>query len=67
METISYESVFQKFMLLPPSAKREVADFIECRLQKGKPKKRNIDRSKLLEISVWDDDDIKAVEDAGGG
>jgi hypothetical protein len=65
MESVTSESIIQKFEVLPEYAKREVSDFIDFLIQKKKPTKKKIDKKKLLEISCWDDEDIKAIEDAG--
>jgi hypothetical protein len=55
----------QKFEVLPESAKIEVADFIDFLLQKRPPGRKKPDKKKLLEISEWSEEDIKAIEDAG--
>jgi hypothetical protein len=55
----------QKFEVLPESAKKEVADFIDRLLQKRPSRKKKLDKKKLLEISQWTEEDIKAIEEAG--
>ena len=65
MGSVSSETIMQKFEILPESAKKEVSDFIDFLIQKSKPRKKKIDKKKLLEISCWNDEDIKAIEDAG--
>ena len=53
MNSVSSEAIFRKFEVLPENAKREVADFIDFLAQKKKP------------IPNWDDEAIKAIEEAG--
>ncbi len=65
MESVTSETIIQKFEILPEHAKREVSDFIDFLIQKKRHIKKKIDKKKLLEISCWDDEDIKAIEDAG--
>jgi len=65
MGSVSTETIIQKFEILPEHAKREVSDFIDFLIQKKKPVKKKIDKTKLLEISYWNDEDIKAIEEAG--
>jgi hydrogenase maturation factor HypF (carbamoyltransferase family) len=65
MSSVTSESVMQKFEILPESAKKEVADFIDRLLQKRPPRKRKLDKKKLLEISQWTEEDIKVIEEAG--
>jgi hypothetical protein len=65
MSSLTLDAVIQKFEILPESAKREVADFIDFLLQKKFSRKKKIDKKMLLEISQWTEEDIKAVEDAG--
>jgi len=65
MNSVSSEAIIRKFEILPENAKREVADFIDFLAQRKKPKKKKIDKRKLLEVSCWDDDAIKAIEEAG--
>jgi BioD-like phosphotransacetylase family protein len=65
MNSVSSEVIFRKFEILPENAKREVADFIDFLGQKKKAKKKKIDKRKLLEVSCWDDEAIKAIEEAG--
>ena len=65
MSSVSSEAMILKFESLSERAKREVTDFMEFLVRKRKPGKTKIDKSKLLEISCWNDEDIKAIEDAG--
>jgi hypothetical protein len=65
MNAVSSEAMMLKFESLSERAKREVTDFMEFLVGKRKPRKIKIDKSKLLEISCWNDEDIKAIEDAG--
>jgi len=61
MGSVSTETIIQKFEILPEPAKREVSDFIDFLIQKKKAVKKKIDKKKLLEISCWNDEDIKVV------
>ncbi|NIM11070.1 MAG: DUF2281 domain-containing protein [Candidatus Aminicenantes bacterium] len=65
MNSVTAERVMQKFEVLPENAKKEVDDFIDFLLQKRPPRKKKLDKKKLLEISQWTEEDIKAVEEAG--
>jgi hypothetical protein len=65
MNSVTAETVMQKFEVLPENAKKEVDDFIDFLLQKRPPRKKKLDKKKLLEISQWTEEDIKAVEEAG--
>jgi hypothetical protein len=65
MGSVSTETIIQKFEILPEHAKREVSDFIDFLIKKKKPVKKKIDKTKLLEISYWNDEEIKAIEEAG--
>ncbi|HLP62778.1 MAG TPA: DUF2281 domain-containing protein [Candidatus Deferrimicrobium sp.] len=65
MSSVTLDAVIQKFEILPESAKKEVADFIDFLLQKRLSRKKKTDKKMLLEISQWTEEDIKAIEDAG--
>jgi hypothetical protein len=65
MGSATCESIIQKFESLPEAAKREVSDFIDFLILKRKPKRGKIDKKKLLQISCWNDEDIKAIEAVG--
>jgi hypothetical protein len=65
MGTASCESIVQKYESLPEAAKREVSAFIDLLIQKRKPKRKKIEKKKLLQISCWNDEDIKAIEEVG--
>jgi hypothetical protein len=65
MSSVSSETVMQKFEVLPEAAKKEVVDFIDFLLQKKTSRKKKLDKKKLLEISKWTEEDIKAIEEAG--
>lgn len=67
MSSVTLDAVIQKFEILPDSAKREVADFIDFLLQKSFSRKKKPDKKMLLDISQWTEEDIKAIEDAGKG
>jgi hypothetical protein len=65
MGTASCESIIQRYESLPETAKREISDFIDLLVQKRKPGRKKIDKKKLLQISCWNDEDIKAIEEVG--
>jgi hypothetical protein len=65
MNSVTSETVMQKFEVLPESDQQEVADFIDILLQKSPSRKKKLDKTKLLEISQWTDEDIKAIGEAG--
>ncbi len=47
MDMVSSETIMRKLELLPETAKREVADFIDFLVYKGKPKKKATKKKKL--------------------
>ncbi len=65
MSSVSFEALVNKFEILPEQAKKEAYDFVEFLIEKRAPKKKKIDKKKLLEVSCWSDEDIKAIEEAG--
>lgn len=65
MNSVTSDTILQKFNILPENAKKEVADFIDFLIQKKKPVKKKLNKKKLLEVSCWSNEDIKAIEDAG--
>jgi hypothetical protein len=65
MNSVSSEAMMLKFESLSERAKREVTDFMEFLVRRRKPGRVKINKSKLLEISCWNDEDIKAIENAG--
>ncbi len=65
MSSVSFEALVNRFEILPEQAKKEAYDFIEFLIEKKAQKKKKIDKRKLLEVSCWSEDDIKAVEEAG--
>ena len=65
MGTASCESIIQRYESLPEAAKREISDFIDLLIQKRKPRRKKIDKKNLLQISCWNDEDIKAIEEVG--
>ena len=65
MNSVTSDTILQKFKILPENAKKEVSDFIDFLIQKKKPVKKKLDKKKLLEISCWDEESIKAIENAG--
>jgi hypothetical protein len=67
MSSVTSETVIQKFEVLPESAKKEVADFIDFLLQKRPFRKKKLDKKRLLEISQWAEEDIKVIKEAGNG
>jgi hypothetical protein len=55
-----------KYQLLNQSGKKEVQDFIELllnRQKKGKSKSLSSYKKKILKVSTWSDDDLKAFEE----
>jgi hypothetical protein len=65
MSSLTLDALTQKYKALADQDKKTVFDFIDFLSQKRKPEKKKIDRKKLLEVSCWSDEDIKAIEDAG--
>ncbi len=65
MSSVSSDVFRQKFEALPEDAKRAVADFIDFLFHKHHSARNKTDKQKLLEVSQWSNDDIKAVENAG--
>ncbi|MCK4762631.1 MAG: DUF2281 domain-containing protein [Candidatus Aminicenantes bacterium] len=65
MDSVSSETIIQKYETLPGYAKREVADFIDFLVSRRKKPVKKKDKKKLLEVSCWSDEDIEAIEDAG--
>lgn len=65
MNSVTSDTILQKFNILPENAKKEVADFIDFLIQKKKPVKKKLNKKKLLEVSCWSNEDIEAIEDAG--
>lgn len=58
---------FLKIQSLDKEAQQEVADFVDFLLEKkGRAKKQDADayRQRLVNMSVWSDDDIKPIEEA---
>ena len=63
MSSITFDQLAKKFELLPEQAKKEAYDFIEFLAQKKKHRKKKTDKKKLLlGMSVWSDEDIKALD-----
>jgi len=65
MNFASFEALVNKFEILPEQAKKEAYDFVEFLIEKRAPKKKKIDKRKLLEVSCWSDEDIQVIEEAG--
>lgn len=56
MSSVTFEALVNKFEILPEQAKKEAYDFIEFLIEKRIPKKKKIDKRKLLEVSCWSDE-----------
>lgn len=64
MEKLTIEDITLKLGDLSYIARKEIYDFMNFLLQRQKKKKRPA-REKLLHVSVWKENDLKAIEDAG--
>lgn len=64
MEKVTIEDITLKLADLSYVARKEIYDFMNFLLQRQKKKKKPI-REKLLHVSVWKENDIKAIENAG--
>lgn len=58
----SNHNMTEKINLLTPSQKQTLYDFIDFLLSKNHTEKK--DKKSLLSVSVWDDRDIEAIEEA---
>ena len=65
MQTVSIDSITFKLQVLSDEARNEVYDFIDFLISRGKVKKKKIDKSKLLDLSTWTEEDIQAIENIG--
>ncbi len=65
MSSVSAEVIIQKFEALPELAKIEVANFIDAVFRRSERIKKKRNKKKLLEVSCWSDEDIKAIQEAG--
>ncbi|NOY64060.1 MAG: DUF2281 domain-containing protein [Nitrospirae bacterium] len=63
-ENLIIEDITLKIQSLSNNDKKEVLDFIEFLLNKKKSKKKTNLRKKLLQVSVWNKTDLKAIEKA---
>ena len=64
MSSASVEMLVQKFEILPDQAKKEALDFIEFLVQKSKPRKKKIDKKKiLLRMSYWNEEDAGRLDE----
>jgi hypothetical protein len=61
MSSVSFEALVNKFEILPEQAKKEAYDFVEFLIEKRTPKRKKINKRKLLEVSCWSDEDIKVI------
>lgn len=59
---IAEKQIYQKLNLLNPLQRQEVDDFIEFLLRR-KPVPEIDKKQVLLNISVWSEEDIQAIED----
>ncbi len=64
MEKITDQKLFLMLQDLSKTAKLEVYDFIDFLLKKRRKKKPNDLRKKLLDVSIWSENDIKLIEQA---
>lgn len=62
-QSISKERLVEMFDLLSPFQQRTVFTFIDSLLMVRTDQKKR-DKSSLLQLSAWDDDDIQEIEDA---
>ena len=64
MSSISVEMLVQQFEILSIKAKKEALDFIEFLVQKSKPRKKKIDKKKiLLKMSYWNEEDARRLDE----
>ena len=64
MISATTETMIRKFEILPEQAKKEVLQFIDFLVQKSKPRKKGIDKKKiLLGMSYWDDEDMDRLDE----
>ena len=56
--------ILQKYNLLDSFSQREVSDFIEFLITKKKTSNATLKeyKKKILQVSVWSDDDVKEFE-----
>lgn len=64
MGKVTIEDITLKLADLSYVARKEMYDFMNFLLQRQKKKKKPV-REKLLHVSVWKENDIKAIENAG--
>lgn len=64
MEKVTIEEITLKLADLSFVARKEIYDYMNFLLQKQKKKKKTT-REKLLHVSVWKDNELKAIENAG--
>ena len=64
MNSVTAEMMIQKFEILPERAKKEALEFLEFLVQKSKPRKKKIDKKKiLLGMSYWNEDDARRLDE----
>ena len=63
MSVTNIDSIMLKIHDLPVDAQKEVADFVEFLHHKKKKRKRKIDKKRLLNVSVWSEEDVKIFDD----
>lgn len=64
MEKITIEDMTLKLTDLSYVARKEIYDFMNFLLHMQKKKKKPA-REKLLYVSVWEENELKAIENAG--
>ena len=62
-QILSKDDLWHKFEELDAVQREVVATFIES-LHAGKSAAKRVDKSQLLTASVWDEGDVKQIEDA---
>lgn len=63
-QLVTPKQLWEQFGQLNPSQQKEVVAFIESFLTAETPKFKR-DRRTLLQLSVWSEDDIARIEEAG--
>jgi len=65
MGKVSIEDIKLKLSVLSYDARKEVYDFMSFLIYRQKRKKKS-DKDRLLDVSVWSKNDIKALESVAG-
>ncbi|HBC74146.1 MAG TPA: hypothetical protein DC017_04630 [Candidatus Wallbacteria bacterium] len=67
MGKITDQKLFLMLQDLSKRAKLEAYDFIDFLLKKRRKKKTDDLRKKILDVSIWSENDIKSIEKAKKG